>query len=343
MRPLRVALETQFAYGTGTGLGTYAARIAAALRERPDVELVELAKPELDIWRFDRRVVWDQFVVPALARRAKADVIHFTGGTLPLRPPHPCVLTVHDLAWLAGAMRGRAYTRWYFAGIQRAAMRRADRLAADTETARAEIAQRLGISPEKIAVTGAGVDDRWFGVARSSASQPYALCVGTVERRKDLETAVRALALMPQLRLVSAGMQTPYANDVRRVIAECGLADRVELLGYVGEAALFDLFAGAAALLLPSRYEGFGLPALEALAAGVPVVASDIAVFREVLGECALFALPGDAAAFADALVRVITDAPGTRELIERGRMRARSFTWRSVAQRLVDLYRSLV
>ncbi|HXW51289.1 MAG TPA: glycosyltransferase family 1 protein [Candidatus Acidoferrales bacterium] len=343
MKPIRVALETQYAYGTPTGLGTYARKLADALRERADVALTEIALPDADVWRFDRRLVWDQWSAPRLARRARPDVTHFTGGTLSVAPPHPCVLTVHDLAWLAGAVRGRFYSRFYFAGVQRALARKADRIVADTETARAEISSRLGKSVDAIAVAGAGVDDVWFTIERSAVDPAYVLAVGTVEARKDLETAVRAIARLPGIRLVSAGMHTAYAQAVLDAAARAGVADRVTLLGYVSPEQLRSLYAGATALVFPSRYEGFGLPPLQALAARVPVVAADIPVLREVLGDCAFFAARGQDEEFADAIKRAQHDAVLVTPMLERGQMRARSFTWRSVAQRLVDVYRSLV
>jgi glycosyltransferase involved in cell wall biosynthesis len=344
MRPIRVALETQFAYGTATGLGTYARRLAAALRERADVELAEFASAGLDVWRFDRRVIWDQLLAPWYARRCKPDVIHFTGGTLSFVAPHPCVLTVHDLAWLAGAVRGHLYSRAYFAGVQRLLARNADRIAVDTHSAGQEVVERLGVSPDKIAVAGAGVDDSWFALKRSPTDPPYVLAVGTVEARKDLETAVRAVSRTPgTVRLISVGVQTAYADRVRRVVAQLELQSRVELRGYVSDAELSALYAGAVALIFPSSYEGFGLPPLQALAARLPLVASDIPVLREVLGDCALFAQPGNVAQFANALSRVLADSASLHATVERGQMRARTFTWRSVAQRLVDVYRSLI
>lgn len=341
MKRIRVALETQFAYGTRTGLGTYAFHLARALRARPDIELMEIFDAERDIWRFDRRVVWDQIIAPRRARRTKPDVTHFTGGTLALFPPHPCVLTLHDLAWSSGAVRGKFYQQAYFAGAQRALVRKADRIAADTATARDAIVELLAVDPARVAIAGAGVDDDWFSIQRDIHNPPYVLAVGTVEARKDLETAVRAVAQMADLTLVSAGPATPYAASVLRLAGELGISDRVEVRGYVDEPALRALYAGASALIFPSRYEGFGLPPLQALAARLPVVASDIPVVREVLGDCAFFAPPGDARAFADALRQALRD--GTRQsLLDRGRMRARDFTWSAVAQRMVGLYRQL-
>jgi glycosyltransferase involved in cell wall biosynthesis len=337
---IRVALETQFAVGTPTGLGVYARGLADALRRRDDVEVVELRDERFDLWRFDRRVYWDQVRAPRLAAGANADIIHFTGGTLPVRLGHPAVLTLHDLVWLRGANRGRFYVRAYYGVLQPRLARHADAIVVDTEAARADVADGLRIDPARIHVCGAGVDDAFFSLERRpDTSAPFALCVGTIEERKDLVTAVRALRGVPGLRLVCVGPFTPYADVVRAEAAACGVAARVELLGFVADAVLRDLYSRASLLVFPSRYEGFGLPPLQALACGLPVVAARIPVTQEVLGDCAVFIEPGDADACAAALASVIRSP--NLDLSNAGRQRASAFTWSSVADRVVSCYRA--
>jgi glycosyltransferase involved in cell wall biosynthesis len=343
VKRLRVGFETQFALGMPTGLGVYAQKLASALAARPDVDLVELRDDAYDVWRFERRVYWDQVRAPMLARTSKADIIHFTGGTLPLLVPHPCVLTLHDVAWLHGAVTGRLHSRLYFGTLQRRLARRADMIATDTDVARKDILETLGLPSAKVAVTGAAVDDSWFMTPRAPQNPPFLLSVGTVEERKDLITAVRALATLPGFRLISAGPHTAYAKKVMRVASDMGLADRVELLGFVDDETLRSLYARATALIFCSTYEGFGIPPLQALAAALPVVAADIPVLREVLGDCAFFARPGDPGSFADA-VRVAAKADSVvRDVIERGRTQAQKFTWDRVADRTVRLYREVL
>lgn len=343
MKRLRVAFETQFASGTRTGLGVYSQKLANALVARPDIDLVELRDPNYDVWRFDRRVYWDQVRVPLLARTSKADIVHFTGGTLPLRAPHPCVLTLHDLAWLHGAVTGRPHSRLYFDTIQQRLARQADMIATDTVVARSDIIENLRLPPSKVTVTGAGVDDSWFETPRAPQNPPLLLSVGTVEERKDLITAVRALAALPSFKLVSAGPHTPYAKKVMRVATGLSLGERVELLGFVDDVTLQSLYSRATALIFPSLYEGFGLPPLQALAAKLPVVASDIPVLREVLGDCALFARPSDPTSFADGVRSAAKSDTVARDLIERGQAHARTFTWARVAERTVNLYRGVL
>lgn len=343
MSRLRVALETQFAVGTPTGLGVYASGLAMALRARGDVDVVELRDDGFDLWRFDRRLYWDQIRAPALAAQAKVDVVHFTGGTVPLRLTHPTVLTLHDLVWLRGANRGRLYVRWYFGTLQPSLARRADAIVVDTDAARADVADGLGIDAGKIHVVGVGVEERWFSIERRVDDPPFVLCVGTVERRKDLIAAVEAIARIPGLRLVSAGPLTPYADEVRTTAARLGIGDRVILRGYVDDATLRDLYSRAAAFVFPSRYEGFGLPPVQALACGLPVIAARIPVTREVLDDCAVYVEPGDVEGFDKAIAAVIAGEDSAVARAERGRARAASFTWAATADRMSRVYASVV
>lgn len=342
MTRLRVALETQFAVARPTGVGVYARNLADALRARGDIDVCEVRDPRFDLWRFDRRVYWDQVRAAAVARSARADVHHFTAGTLPWRPPRPVVLTLHDLVWLRGANRGRPYVRWYFGRLQARLARGADAIVVDTEAARSDVAEGIGIDPARIAVTGVGLDEGFFSLDRRPAAAPFALAVGTVEERKDLATAVRAVSRIPGLRLISVGPKTPYAGTVEAIARELGASDRVELRGYVDDAALLELFATAAVLVSPSRYEGFGLPPLQALASGLPAIAARTAVAQEVLGECVRYFAVGDAAALAEALGEALAGGANVQERIVQGRERARHFTWERVAAKVMRVYREV-
>jgi glycosyltransferase involved in cell wall biosynthesis len=341
---MRVAVETQFAIGTPTGLGVYARNLLDALNQTAGIDAVALEDPRFDLWRFDRRVYWDQIRAPVLARRARADIVHFTGGTVPAVLPSRAVVTVHDLVWRRRANSGRPYVHWYFSALQHILVRRAAGIVVDTNAAREDVSDGLGVDRDRIFVAGAGVDRRFFGVVRNpDKSPPFVLAVGTVEERKDLITAVRAIATLPDIKLLAAGPHTPYAAGVTREAERLGVSARVELLGYVDDARLLDLYARASAFVFPSRYEGFGLPPLQACAAGLPVVASDIPVVKEVLGPSVRYCEAGDDRAFAAALADAIAWTDDGFARINAAREHARSHTWAGVAQRLAGFYRTLI
>jgi glycosyltransferase involved in cell wall biosynthesis len=341
---VRVAVETQYAVGNSTGLGAYASGLYEALRRRGDVDAVALQDPLLDLWRFDRRVYWDQIRAPGLAKRLRADIVHFTGGTVPVVAPSRVVVTVHDLVWLRRANRGRPYVRWYFGRLQPSLVRRAAAIVVDTFAARADVADGLRIQTDRIVVAGAAAADAFHSIVRRpDTAAPFVLSVGTVEERKDLMTAVRALARMPDLRLVCVGPQTPYAAEVMSEAERLRVAARVELRGYVDDSTLLDLYARACTLVFPSRYEGFGLPPLQAQAAGCPVVAAHGAVVEEVLGEHAWYAQPGDESAFAAQIETVVRGGAEVEARVAAARARARGFTWDAVAGRMSQVYRSLL
>ena len=270
--------------------------------------------------------------------------MHFTGGTVPVAAPSRMVVTVHDLVWLRAANRGRPYVRWYFGKMQPSLIRRAAAIVVDTIAARADVADGLRIPPERIVVAGAAAGDAYHSIVRHpDTAAPFVLSVSTVEERKDLMTAVRALVRLPELRLVSVGPHTPYAAEVAREAERLHVSERLDMRGYVDEATLLGLFAQASALIFPSRYEGFGLPPLQAQAAGLPVVAARVAVVEEVLGGHAWFAPVGDDAEFAAQLAIVLRGGTDVDARIAAARVHAREFTWDAVAERMATVYRSLL
>jgi hypothetical protein len=148
--------------------------------------------------------------------------------------------------------------------------RRARGILVDSKFSRAELLACGGIAPERVTVVYPGVSPDLFALERRPAERPYVLVVGTVEPRKDLATAIRALAAVPELRLVSVGPFTPYRDECERIALAAGVDGRVELRGYVSRAALLALYAGATFVAMPSRYEGFGWPRAKRAKRGPP-------------------------------------------------------------------------
>ena len=274
---------------------------------------------------------WEQAVLPAGARAARARIVLSPANLAPLALGARNVVVIHDAAALRHPeWYGRAYVAWQRALLPRLA-RSAGRVITVSEFSKREIGAVLGADPGRVAVVPNGVDARFRPDADADAARtalnlerPYVLAVGTRIARKNLaalSAAARALADRG-VELVSAGSGRTYMR------AEAD-AD-VRALGYVPEDHLPGLYAGASALVMPSLYEGFGLPCLEAMASGTPVVAADRAALPEVCGDAALLFDPDDADALTAALHRAL-DAPA--ELVERGRERARAYTWERTAR----------
>ena len=207
----------------------------------------------------------------------------------------------------------------------------------------------LGLDPERIHVIPNGFDAGLVGDggrARARIGHPYVLAVGTIEPRKDLPTLVAAMAGLwaegHEARLVLAGPDGWGTPALEEAVARAGAADRVQRLGYVSDQERADLLAGAACLAYPSRYEGFGLPPLEAMAQGTPVVATSIGAVTEVCGDAALLVPPGDADALAAALATVLADDAVAARLAAAGRERLPLFSWDRTAADLGQLYRRL-
>lgn len=250
------------------------------------------------------------------------------------------VVTVHDISFARSHDFMPPHDLAAFRVLVPRAMRRSDRVLTVTEWARSDIIDRYGLPPESVVVTPNGIDDDARPEGPAARRPPYALFVGGLQRRKDPVTAVRALARMEDLHLVIAGRDGGEAPAVASAVSELRLGDRVHVVDYVPREELLALYRGAAALVFPSRYEGFGLPVLEAMACGTPVVAAAATSVPEVAGDAAVLVPPGDPEALADGVLRALADR---ERLVAAGFRRARQFRWSTTASRTAAVYREVL
>ncbi|HST06379.1 MAG TPA: glycosyltransferase family 1 protein [Chloroflexia bacterium] len=364
---IRVALDTTYAGTNLTGVGLYSRRLAQQLDEHAGEWGIELSsygaaaegvsKAQAPFALMQEWPTHTHGVLPFALLRNKPDIVHSTSHIGPLWGPGKLIVTVHDLifmrypedynrAWLATALFTLPKV-----------LHRASAIIADSHATKADIERFFGVRAGKIVVVYPGIDRAYADAAanRNSRSQatngqsagPYILCLGPWVRRKNLEVIVEAFKRiaprLPGLQLVITGQP---ARGMQGYTEESLLGDlpaqtrnRVRLMGYVPQAELYELVADASVLAYPSRWEGFGLPPLEAMLAGVPVVASLTPAVEEVTEGAAMLCDADNSFEWAKTLEIILRDAQKSAELSELGRRRAEVFTWERCARETAALY----
>ncbi|WP_254522227.1 glycosyltransferase family 4 protein [Natrinema caseinilyticum] len=315
--------------------------------DAPSVELESPAFSHVDA-RTDVPVLSDHLVVPYLLRKLDLNLGWFPKNVVPIPFDGVSVVTIHDLGYFVDADYYPVPDRVYMQRMIRLACKRASRIIAVSENTKADIVAYTAAEPSDIDVIYHGVDDR-FRVDRSPAERArfrdrYDLSGttvygGNVGRRKNIRTVIDAVSDEDRLRghdveLVFTGRSPPSKQAA--AISE---HESVRHLGYLDEDEMPLLYRTASAFVYPSLYEGFGLPPLEAMACGTPVITSNRASLPEVVGDGAILVDPQDTEAFATAIETVLTDDRTRRRMADAGRKRANEFTWEATAARLIETF----
>jgi glycosyltransferase involved in cell wall biosynthesis len=304
-----------------------------------------------------RRRRWWAVGLPLYLRKASLDLFHGTNYEVPLWNKRRSVLTIHDLSILLHADTHRA-------DLARRARRRlpvmarsASMIITAAECIKREICQHLRVEPDRVLVTPFAPRSGFQAMPAEQASQTrqrlgiedqFILFVGTVEPRKNLLTLVRAFdqilrqtSRRPQL--VVVGAEGWLMDELFAFIKESAIGDRLRLTGYLDDDDLRALYSSCTVFVYPSIYEGFGLPPLEAMACGAPVIASNIATFQETLGSAAQLVEPNDVGALAGSIVEILEDEGRRRALSQRGLEHAATFSWERTAQLTLEVYREVL
>jgi len=291
------------------------------------------------------RILWEQAGLPLAARRHRLDVLFNPGFTSPMVCACPTVTVFHDLQH----KRYPEFFHWFDLPFWRlllwSAAHRSTRLLAVSEATRSDLLRYYSIPAEKIRVVLHGVEERFFAVGRTraeTAPEPYLLAVSTLHPHKNLDRLLRAFAQFrlqrPEFRLVIAGLRGFHGEVLEKMIAALDLGGVVKLTGWLPREELMDLYAHAWAFINPTLFEGFGMPVLEALAAGIPAACSAIEPVKSLAGSAALLFDPTSEAAMVDAMVRISSDADLRSRLAAEGPRRARGFSWRKAAEETLAL-----
>jgi len=361
--PVRIGLDARLAYYTRGGIANYIRHLA---------EILPALDPQNEYFVLHSRKAAESLPLPPNARRVncwtpahhrfertalglellpqRLNLLH-SPDFIPPHGPFRSVITIHDLTFLKYPQFLTADSRRYYNDQIRAAVGRADFIATDSDATRADVLDLLAVPPEKVATVHLAPDPQYTPqpaervaavTARYGLTAGYLLFVGTFEPRKNVPTLLNAYAQLPADAppLVLAGNRGWLFDETLKRVDELHLTQRVKFLEDVPTADLPALYTGAAAFILPSHYEGFGLTVLEAFACGTPVIIANRASLPEIAGGAAALCDPDDPASLAQAITHTLTDSAYRQNLIALGFARLKEFSWQKCAQQTLAIYK---
>lgn len=378
---MRIAVNAWFLNQPGTGSGQYLQNLLQAMPlVAPDLRVLLVAPEdrfgvqipglhteictaqgaESRLWEGNLGKVWfEQIAFPRICRRWGADVAHVPYWGSSLWPGVPTLVTIHDLIpLLLPAYRGEPLVRLYTRLVS-ASARRATAVHTDSMASKHDVEEHLRLPPERVHCIYLGIGGQFCATPspddqsiRQHYDLPdrYVLYLAGHDVRKNVEGLVQAFATVVQadddVTLVIGGKlperDDPLFFDPRPLVAALDLEDKVHFTGWVDEAHKPALYRGAACSVFPSRYEGFGLPVLEALACGTPLITSNTSSLPELLGDAGFALAPDDVPGLAGAILSCLVDDALVVELRQRGPRQAARFSWKETAHQTLDLYREV-
>jgi glycosyltransferase involved in cell wall biosynthesis len=307
------------------GIGRFARRVLSALRYHP-IPLTGHPAAAFDSYRLAR----------AVSGLRRDDLFFSPGYNSPLTCPSPFVFTIHDLSHVFCPENSSPLIRLYYASVMKSACRRAADILTVSEFTRSQILQWSGVSPEKIHNVSCGVDSPYCPAGDAYGFPfPYLLSVSNRKPHKNEFRIVEGFAksgVAADVHLVFTGNPS---SDMAKCIHRGGVTGFVHFTGYISEEKLPSLYRGAQALIFPSLYEGFGLPILEAMACGTPVVTSNVTGMPEVAKDASILVDPSSAEQIAHAIDEVVNNASLGAQLRSKGLLRAKEFTWDKTIRRV--------
>ncbi|MGN6393597.1 MAG: glycosyltransferase family 4 protein [Gemmatimonadales bacterium] len=311
----------------------------------------------VDLSRRGLRLAWEQAGLPRRIRAHGLDVLHSPHYTMPFRHPAGSVVTFCDMTFILHPELHEAVKRVFFPAMMRWSARHADHLITISESTRDDLVRLWRVAPERVTAVPLAAGSEYepaspAAIAAACAqyglrADAYALYVGVLEPRKNVDGLITAFGRVaprvPGLDLVIAGKRGWMYDRIFAQVKALGLTDRVRFIGYVTQEHLPGLYGGARLFVYPSRYEGFGLPVLEAMHCGVPVITTNVSAMPEVAGDGALLVGPDDIPGLADAMLRVLGDTSFAHGLARRGRERAAGFSWERCALDTRRVYEQVV
>jgi glycosyltransferase involved in cell wall biosynthesis len=367
MTILKVAWDNSLARQDTAGTGTYAARLLEQLTKTPNLQMeVMNGCPVVGDSRVSRalqvagNLMWTHACLPIVLCKSDADLLHAPAFVAPIASPCPVVITIHDISYL---LYPSHFARWWVAYLRTVmppAVQSAAAIICGSTSSKRDIVKAYGIAHDKVHVIAYGVDRERFrpGAALNEQwakqigiREGYILHVGTLSHRKNIPVLLHAIARLRDrgvwnhCQLVLAGSQNTSlkgGQEVFEAIREFDLSANVVLTGHIPDEYIPGLYAHASMLIMPSLYEGFGFPILEAMAAGIPVVCSNTSSLPEVGGDAALYFPPHHPDALAGAMENLMKNPSLVAQIRRQGFEWVRQFTWQRTAEQTAEIYREV-
>jgi len=365
MKP-EVTIDARWLAG---GIGTYTKQLLAGICQSPDgfevqaitrqrdAKLVAQWCPRVKVVNMPTYTLGEQLAVPWAAKGC--DLLHIPHYNAPLLHRGPLLVSILDLIHITDPVYKRSLRSWVYARpMLNLVARKAEHIVTLSEYSKAQIVEHLGVASSKVTAIYCGVNGQFRCVDRKEAhaavsealgiKEPYLLFVGSLKPHKNISTLLQAFMLLRQRhdirqKLLIVGDDARWKSLLVEQCARLGIHDATTFVPYVSQELLPKVYAGADLLAMPSTIEGFGLPVLEAMACGTPVVCSRAASLPEVAGDAAEYFDPSSREDMADAIERVLSSPGRQEELRRRGLERARQFTWEESTRKHIDVYRGLL
>jgi glycosyltransferase involved in cell wall biosynthesis len=374
MQPLRIVIDVR--HIKDFGIGTYIRNLVAALSGldqhnkyllsafRRDIPDFGHLAPNFETVVYDEpeKHRWEDVTYPWFLKSLAPDLVHLPLNDVPLLMRNPYVVTIHDMSsFLFGAQTGiRENLRLY---RFRRGLLRADRVIAVSTATRRDVENLLGIRPDRMRLVYSAPDPNFLKPQSEPASReklrerfqiqyPFVLYAGRIRPHKNIPRLIEAFAVVrgelenhpvyKDLRLIIIGDEISRNPEVRRAVAQTRTQQVVRFLGFVPFETLKEFYSAASAFAFPSLYEGFGLPPLEAMATGIPVVTSSVSSLPEVVGDAAMIVNPENVFDIARGIREVLVDEGVRSRLIKSGFAQVRQFSWRRTAEQTLEVYREV-
>lgn len=293
------------------------------------------------------RILYEQSSLPSLIERENVDLVFNPGFTSPKSLHVPVVTVFHDLQHVHHPefFRKRELPFWNLLLAQ--AIRSSTKIIAASEATRRDVIEHYHLSEEKVVAIPHGVEEAFFTLERDpDPENPFLLCVATLDPNKNIDRLIRVFGSLrgefPRLKLVLAGMRGGQTAIIESLVEELGLRNSVRITGWIPREEIYSLYSRATAFVFPSTFEGFGLPALEAMAARVPLACSRIDPLVELAGDAAAFFDPKSEQEMAQAIWHLLTQHEAAAQQVARGKIRAATFSWKESARRTLALFEAV-